>query len=150
MSQPPKDDMSLSTAISNISAQASVYSPLDLSQRSIRLLRILPDLSRQGHIQCKVRHATVDSEYICLSYVWGPPDEGHPVLFNDELYMVRKNLYTFLRYARKKGFDWLWVDALCIDQGKNRGTHASGPADGSHLFSGQASHIVAGYQPIHH
>lgn len=104
---PKESNMSLSTAISHTNAQASVYSPLDLSQRSIRLLRILSDLNRQGYIQCKVRHATVESNYVCLSYVWGPPDEGHPVQLNDEFHLVRKNLYTFLRYARKKSFDWL-------------------------------------------
>jgi hypothetical protein len=59
----------------------------------------------------------MDDEYICLSYVWGQPDNGYPVLINKKLHYVRRNLLDFLHYARKKQFGWIWIDALCIDQG---------------------------------
>lgn len=110
------NNMSLSTSASNHRSRTFLHSPLDLSQRSIRLLRIQRSRSTQGHIQCIMRHTTVESNYTCLSYVWGPPDEGYPVLLNEKLHFVRKNLFAFLQYAEEKDFGWLWIDALCIDQ----------------------------------
>jgi hypothetical protein len=93
-----------------------IYSPLVLSIRSIRLVRIDPQLSSTGLIQCQMRHSTIDSEYTCLSYVWGQPDIGYEIVINEQLYTVRRNLLDFLRAARKKDLGWLWIDALCIDQ----------------------------------
>jgi hypothetical protein len=93
------------------------YTSLDLAERSIRLVRIRPELSLKGQIQCELRHATIDSEYICLSYVWGQPDEGHHIIIDGKTYTVRNNLFNFLRFARKRDrLGWLWIDALCIDQ----------------------------------
>lgn len=108
--------MSLSTSASNHQPRTFIHSPLDLSQRSIRLLRIRSSRSSQGHIRCIKWHTTVERDYTCLSYVWGPSDEGYPVLLNEKLHLVRKNLFTFLQHAEEKNFGWLWIDALCIDQ----------------------------------
>jgi hypothetical protein len=90
----------------------SLYTGLDLSTNSIRLIHIYPELSHKGYIQCEMRNATIESDYTCLSYVWGKPDEGHPVLINGEWHTVRRNLLDFLRRARKKQFGWLWI-VLC-------------------------------------
>ncbi|KAH7412201.1 hypothetical protein DE146DRAFT_642565 [Phaeosphaeria sp. MPI-PUGE-AT-0046c] len=58
--------MSLSTSSSGSRTRSAVYSVLDLSQRSIRLIRIQKILSREGYIRCDVRHTTIESNYICL------------------------------------------------------------------------------------
>jgi hypothetical protein len=84
------------------SQAASIHSRLDLSIKSIRLVRICPELSRRGQIRCDMRHATIDSDYTCISYVWGQPDQGHEILINDQKSIVRKNLFNFLRAGRKK------------------------------------------------
>ncbi|KAG9195765.1 hypothetical protein G6011_00886 [Alternaria panax] len=79
------------------------HSPLDLGTPSIRLVRVLADISFDGHIQLEIRHAAIESTYNCLSY-------------------VRQNLRAFLGSAGKKPYvcsRWLWVDALCIDQSNN-------------------------------
>jgi hypothetical protein len=47
------------------------YSPLDLDAPSIRLVRVLADLSSDGHIRLEICHASTKSTYSCLSYVWG-------------------------------------------------------------------------------
>jgi hypothetical protein len=89
------------------------YKPLNLSTSSIRLLRIHPGL----HIRCTLHHATVDENYTCLSYVWGPPDAGHVILLDGRIHRVRRNLLDFLKMARTRHADkLLWIDALCIDQ----------------------------------
>lgn len=122
-------NMSLAARGTEREAEPFTYTPLDLSQRSIRLLRIHPSLS-SAYIRCEIRGATVDDDYTCLSYVWGPPDKGYPVLINEHLYKVRGNLWDFLLRARRKEFGWLWVDALCIDQEKSEEADAPGAADG--------------------
>jgi hypothetical protein len=95
------------------------HDALDHSVPSIRLIQILPKWSPEGYIQCSMRHATLDTStrYGCLSYVWGPPDAGHWIIINGRRLRVRKNLATFLQYVRIDRLnEWLWIDALCIDQ----------------------------------
>jgi hypothetical protein len=92
------------------------YSPLDHSQHSIRLVRILPELSRRGHVQCDVRHSTIDSEYTCLSYVWGEPSFNWIEITGQRL-SVRDNLLSFLQSAQRKSLSqWFWIDAISIHQ----------------------------------
>jgi hypothetical protein len=99
-----------------LEGQGFVYQPLDLSQQSIRLIRVLPDLSSDGTIQCEIRHATIESEYSCLSYVWGAPAERQ-ILIHGQPHSIRDNLLSFLQVAQRKSIaKWLWIDALCIDQ----------------------------------
>jgi hypothetical protein len=102
--------------------QDFVYSPLNHQAPSIRLVRILEDLSPDGYIQCEVRHASTASTYVCLSYVWGEPEEGQWILLNDQRHWVRDNLGQFLQSARQKPHvrqEWLWIDALSINQDNN-------------------------------
>ena len=97
-------------------APSFVHTPLDLSKRSIRLIRVLRDLSPRGHIQCEMRHATVSNKYTCLSYVWGE-NSNNTITVNGQLHSVRNNLLTFLQVAQRKRISrWLWIDAICIDQ----------------------------------
>ncbi|CAN9259514.1 unnamed protein product [Alternaria alternata] len=98
------------------------HSPLDFDAPSIRLVRILPDLSSDGRIQLEIRHASTKSTYICLSYVWGKEKYLHRIRLAGRLFQIRQNLHDFLESARKKPHicsEWLWIDALCIDQSNN-------------------------------
>jgi hypothetical protein len=113
------------------------YQPLDLHQTSIRLVHILPDLSAESYLQCRIFHSTTDSTFVCLSYVWSYSPPVHTksnvgadvaILMNGQTYHVRPNLFSFLCMARSNGiektqrrrkFDLstpIWIDALCIDQ----------------------------------
>lgn len=115
------------------------YQPLDHDQPSIRLVHLLPNLSSEGLIQCKISHASTESPYVCLSYVWdvsrlqmedcaqGDMD-NRVILVNDQLFRIRSNLFDFLWIARHNATrrDWklekfdlsipFWIDALCINQ----------------------------------
>jgi len=94
--------------------------PLNHRRPSIRLIKIRPELSEpEGAISCEIRHATIDSTYTCLSYVWGGEDRGCWITLNNEYFWIRENLWQFLWEARRKPHildEWLWIDALCIDQ----------------------------------
>lgn len=99
---------------------ALVYKELPYDY-SIRVLVVLPDLSTEGFIQCWLQDASIYHEYICLSYVWGPPTENPPfVLINDHSTLIRPNLMQFPETARVK-LPWkaLWIDAICINQANN-------------------------------
>ncbi|KNG48277.1 hypothetical protein DDE82_005396 [Stemphylium lycopersici] len=95
------------------------HEPLDYRNGSIRLLRILPQLSHTGLIQCEIWHDSVHAKYDCLSYVWGSEAIQHQILINRRPMRVRENLWNFMHAARTKHGAkprTLWVDALCIDQ----------------------------------
>lgn len=106
------------------------YSPLDPHiNNSIRLIDILPS-SGNGTIECKLSHATTETKYFCLSYVWGSMDDPCTITINGKPFIVRKNLWEFLKSAsdlaagsQVTGIDIprvpvssLWIDALCINQ----------------------------------
>lgn len=67
--------------------------------------------------------------YRALSYAWGPPGKGNSILVDGKLFEVRTNLWDFLNEACTRGVaslksalrqdgqrDFLWIDAICIDQ----------------------------------
>jgi hypothetical protein len=96
------------------------YTPLDTNFGSIRLLRLLPDFSDDGVVQCEMWHDTTDVEYTCLSYVWGAEVDQHSLLINGKAFTCRKNLWNFLHVAREQfsnASKMFWIDAICINQG---------------------------------
>lgn len=141
-------------------AQRFMYNQLDLSESSIRLVNILPDLSDNGLLQCRLIHASTGHHYVCLSYVWDYSPQSDvqngartkEILINGSLYSVRENLFGFLSMARHNGardrgdprrFDLsvpIWIDALCIDQ--------SNPREGNHQVA-QMDRIYSGASMVH-
>ncbi|KAJ4347210.1 uncharacterized protein N0V89_011149 [Didymosphaeria variabile] len=102
------------------------YEPLNHNNPSIRLLRFEDDGETSDQIQCVMRHASTEADYICLSYRWGTDKPTHRVTINGKAMYIRKNLYDFLTVQKNKASQshekklvsnpWLWIDALCIDQ----------------------------------
>ena len=100
------------------------HEPLDLSQMSIRLLRVMR--SPDGLIHCSIQNAHISAQYQCLSYCWGPSDETQPrheIRINGAPFKILSNLWAFLdAYDRAQQLPtakkpkFLWIDALCIDQ----------------------------------
>jgi hypothetical protein len=101
-----------------------IYSPL-VTERSIRLLRILPGLDEEV-IRCELQAATLSPPSVeqqppfeALSYVWGPPDPPQNIICNGVVKTVTPNLASALRRIRaseefvRRAF---WIDALCINQ----------------------------------
>jgi hypothetical protein len=113
------------------------HAPLDLTNsNAIRLIEILSPQAEDGTIRCKLTHATTNTQYSCLSYVWGAEDADHAIYINELPFKVRNNLWEFLSKASgratsdrlvetgdinddlsiRTATQALWVDALCIDQ----------------------------------
>ncbi|KAH7072486.1 heterokaryon incompatibility protein-domain-containing protein [Paraphoma chrysanthemicola] len=120
------------------------YSPIPAS--SVRLLRVSPG-SSSDPIICALKPISIDRiknsvlSFQALSYAWGygiteksivlfdlPGPEGSIKRSNNhedlaELvlhrsFLVRGNLYdAMLRLRQPNQHTWLWIDAICIDQG---------------------------------
>jgi len=93
-----------------------VYEPLDLRQKSIRVLVVLPTSTKTA-IRCEIRQVLLGGNHVCLSYTWGEDADHKYIELNGKPFRVRPNLYEFLVRARRDFMgDELWVDAVCIDQ----------------------------------
>lgn len=94
-----------------------VYTSLDLTTNSIRLIRTRSELSSTGLIQCDMRIGSIQNTYTCLSYVWGEEPASQTILIGDKAMAIRPNLHDFLEQAmRRHHHRWFWIDALCINQ----------------------------------
>ena len=54
-----------------------------------------------------------------LSYVWGEDQPSHAIILAKQPFGVRQNLWDFLHRAQEEDIRYLWIDALCVDQGSN-------------------------------
>lgn len=96
-----------------------INTPLDDQSNEIRLLTVSPDLV-DGLINVALSHHTRNDSlrYMCLSYVWGPKDNGHTILVNGRRFLIRQNLHDFLHRARSllEPDEFIWIDAVSINQ----------------------------------
>lgn len=111
------------------------YIPLDEEHPCIRLLTVRQNES--SIIECNLEVYSVSNcpAFIALSYVWGHPEVGSPILLNGKEFHVRTSLHAALQAIlnqRSKAIDdipslgtfvdqpktwkFFWIDALCIDQ----------------------------------
>lgn len=106
-------------------APRSCYSTLDNEHDQIRLLSFFNHHS--SNICLRLETFDISGSHTCplydaLSYVWGQADTStdRHILLNNEPFVVRSNLYQALlalqRCSREGAVQYLWVDALCIDQ----------------------------------
>ncbi|KAF7538347.1 hypothetical protein G7054_g2943 [Neopestalotiopsis clavispora] len=92
----------------------------------IRLFKILHNRSECGqNMRCQARvfPLTLAPRYSALSYCWQTRDESEPVELQGCLRgtkMISRDLISALQAAHSRFTDdWLWVDAICIDQSQN-------------------------------
>lgn len=86
-------------------------------------LRLLQPLAvNDGILRFKtqrVQRATA-TPYTAVSYTWGGQDASEVIYLNNRRFHVRPNLWSCLYYlacaARNAAWEYLWVDAICIDQ----------------------------------
>jgi Heterokaryon incompatibility protein (HET) len=108
--------------ISDDSVNCYKYRPLDVTNREIRLIHLLPRLSvaEDDHlVSCRIEHASLDDDptYLALSYTWGPEQPTQIILLEGKRFQVRENLAIVLRQLQHQRDELvLWVDAICINQ----------------------------------
>jgi hypothetical protein len=93
-----------------------IYSPLNQSVDSLRILRLLPGSSG---LSCRTETTTFREQprYRALSYEWGSSDRTMPIVINNIETRVGQNLWEalyHLRHSREEQV--LWADAICINQ----------------------------------
>lgn len=97
------------------------YQPLDSCRQEIRVLRIRAFDPFDSGIHCDLKHVRLEkSNYVCLSYTWGSPTPQEAITVNARRVHIGASLYAFLLRARAMEItDWLWIDAICINQKDN-------------------------------
>ena len=87
-------------------------------------VRLLKPVSRSSNtLSFELIHASLLSKprYVALSYTWGPPGGTHIILLNGQYFAIRRNLDHALQqiHSSKLVDQYLWVDAICINQNEN-------------------------------
>jgi hypothetical protein len=101
------------------------YKPLNKPNGMIRLIQIL---STTPHIRCELRVASLDAKpaFSALSYVWGDSTVRELISVDGGALSITTNLAHALRdvhnqwsqghYISSETAQWLWADAICINQ----------------------------------
>jgi hypothetical protein len=94
----------------------------ELGSRRIRLVKITPG-PPSSTIRCEVRTCFLNQapSYTAVSYTLGSPLDFREILIEGRTHSVPKNLWRFMDQARMPPdsdclIEWLWIDALSIDQ----------------------------------
>jgi hypothetical protein len=80
----------------------SVYTPLDRTARSIRLIMISPGTDALIDCELYVFDLAHCPPFTALSYTWGPPSPTRDILLGGWRWTVRENLYLALTAIRRK------------------------------------------------
>jgi hypothetical protein len=98
------------------------YSSLLPGPDSIRLLRLQPPEGETATIRCQLFNYSLDGSdkstpyYEALSYVWGEPNNTSPIFIDEYEFNVTVNLHAALWHLRNRAIEWVWIDAICINQ----------------------------------
>ena len=102
-----------------------VYKPLNGEHNEIRLLYIDAN-SKSNGLECRLAHFSLDDDcrYVALSYAWndatltyeGDVPEVMFIQLDGQRFQVGHNLATALKYLHTHVAEWLWIDAICINQ----------------------------------
>ena len=92
--------------------------PLLPRGKAIRILTLLPGCY-DDQVRCATAAFPLGSAptYHALSYTWGTENDPELIELNGRPFLIRKNLWCFLRRLRQSDGDViLWCDMVCIDQ----------------------------------
>ncbi|PON21925.1 hypothetical protein TGAM01_v209181 [Trichoderma gamsii] len=96
--------------------------PLSTDGHYIRLVKIKnfeDHGAKELMLDLAVQQFTDDIAYNAVSYEWGNAEAAAQIQINNEDVSIRQNLYDFLQILSQSAYkdEWLFVDAICIDQG---------------------------------
>ncbi|KAL2672588.1 hypothetical protein Neosp_013301 [[Neocosmospora] mangrovei] len=108
----------MSTSSATGTLAAFPYKPLDTGKSEIRMLKLPAKPS--NNFELIIVSLDDDPEYAALSYLWGDPQEREIITVQGHEVGVTKSLATALsRLCQGQSSlqtDYLWADAICIDQ----------------------------------
>lgn len=121
--------------------------PLSRPSEQIRILYIAKGAGQTPKLSTEIVDLDSNPSFCALSYAWGPPDEGYPIHINNEVYLVRENLYHVLLQFAEEGLELpLWIDAISIDQHGDEEKSAQVPMMGK--IYAQARRTICWLGPI--
>ncbi|TLD07119.1 hypothetical protein PgNI_11074 [Pyricularia grisea] len=98
------------------------HTPLS-SEDSTRILILSPSLRKEAPIQCNLQELSLskpETKYEAVSYVWGSPQGTMPIVCDGKRLLVTPNCLNALIHLRRRfRARTLWIDAICIDQGRD-------------------------------
>jgi hypothetical protein len=101
----------------------SDYTYKSLKQNYIRILEILPSNDCDSPVTCRLHVTSLGLPrlpYVAISYAWGDKNvERIAIVCDGRRALVTPNLHSVLVRLRGLNIHWVWVDALCIDQGSD-------------------------------
>uniref|UniRef100_A0A8H7TID3 Heterokaryon incompatibility domain-containing protein n=1 Tax=Bionectria ochroleuca TaxID=29856 RepID=A0A8H7TID3_BIOOC len=100
-----------------------LYSPVDTTDGEIRLLTLHPASDKEALIVCDLERVKLrdNPQFEAISYTWGDEHPSVQIVLNDAAFKVRENAAAALRrLRRRKGSRRVWIDAICINQGRSR------------------------------
>lgn len=106
----------MDAALDLSTGQMALYQPLDETKREVRFMRFTK--SADSTLEFEVKAFSLDDEpdYIALSYCWTEAKATEKILLNNQTFWVRANLYGFLQQMGKASREWVFIDAICINQ----------------------------------
>lgn len=140
-----------------MATETYVYTRLS-GPRQIRLLKIHPASSSDDpELSVDLVHTSVDSAppFNALSYAWGDPLPRNEIRCSGRVTEIGPSLYAALRRVSHIGEEdnWLWADALCINQDDNAEREAQvrimgdiyAAADSTFIWLGEDEHIAGAF-----
>ncbi|KAG4428036.1 hypothetical protein IFR05_016482 [Cadophora sp. M221] len=99
----------------------SLYAPLNPSSQEIRLFKLDYDIE-SPMIKANLCSTTMDAcpTFVAVSYTWGDSMRQKTIEINGNSVKIGENIWNFLhtiRTTKTFQFHFLWIDALCINQG---------------------------------
>ena len=104
--------------------QSLEYRYRPLQKGEIRLIRMRHQETDDMHIAGHIASYPLNEcpSYMALSYCWGKDVPSHLLVMNGQRIILQDNLDSFLRRViryKKREVDFLWIDAICINQADN-------------------------------
>ncbi|UKZ83771.1 hypothetical protein TrVFT333_011584 [Trichoderma virens FT-333] len=110
------------------SQDPSVYRPLSLQRKEIRLVVIEPQDNDDDTIRVSLQYLSLDepegTPFEALSYCWGSVQDLKPIMMKnpdaskpDFEFQVTSNLFSALKHLRRPHVSrTFWIDLICINQ----------------------------------
>ena len=95
------------------------YPKVHTKNGEIRLLSILPQTDAETQVHCVLLKASLSDKYVTISYEWGDPKMTVPILLDDRVFYITRNLEACLKALRSTNGhknEKVWIDAICINQ----------------------------------
>src|SRR4051812_18329920 len=98
--------------------------PSSLGSAELRLLRPVSATPHALHFTILSVPRAAALPYTAASYTWGEDEASEIIFLNERIFHVRPNLWSLLYYlslgAKHAAWEYIWVDAVCIDQSNNK------------------------------